>query len=598
MTSNAQREDGEVSRAGPAASAGERVPTPETESLAELRSLLLGTELSRIEEACGRIDQPERFAGAVGAVLPRAVAGRGSDDEELTEALQPTVEGALRESVRRNPHVLVDALFPVMGPAIRRAVAAALSEMIQSLNRTLEHSFSIRGLKWRIEAFRTGKSFAEVVLLNSLVYRVEQVFLIHTETGLLLQHVVAPSIQAPDGELVSGMLTAIQDFVGDSLGTSGDEALDAVRVGALTIWIERGSRATLAGVIRGEAPAELRREFLDALDAIHGEHAEGLASFAGDAAPFDRCRPRLEECFQAHYAQEEARPSPALLAVGGILAALLLVWMGSAAWERWKWSDYLERLRGEPGIVVTETGTRGGRFYVAGLQDPLATDPATLLEPSGLDRDDVEGRWDYYFSFEPAFAVERARTLLAPPDDKVSMRMDGRTLVVAGEAPTAWIVEARRLARVVPGVTALDDSALIDADLVASTRSLESLVVRFDTNTDRFSAGQEAELEALVDLVGRINETARRLGVVARYEVTGRADNTGSEATNARLSEERAQRIAAYLAERGLDSTGVVAQGVGTAAPLRQENSPEDAAFNRSVTIRVAVDRSGARQPR
>ena len=36
---------------------------------------------------------------------------------------------------------------------------------------------------------RTGRSFAEVVMLRSLVYRVEQIFLIHRETSLSLLHV-------------------------------------------------------------------------------------------------------------------------------------------------------------------------------------------------------------------------------------------------------------------------------------------------------------------------------------------------------------------------------------------------------------------------
>ncbi|NJM53355.1 MAG: hypothetical protein HC846_08145 [Blastocatellia bacterium] len=55
--------------------------------------------------------------------------------------------------------------------------------MVQSLNQSLEHSISPKGLRWRIEAWQTGKSFAEVVMLNSLIYRVEEVFLIHRETG-------------------------------------------------------------------------------------------------------------------------------------------------------------------------------------------------------------------------------------------------------------------------------------------------------------------------------------------------------------------------------------------------------------------------------
>jgi OOP family OmpA-OmpF porin len=589
MTSNAQREDGEVSRASP----GEQHATSDTDAFAELRSLLIGEELASLDDLRGRLEEADRFAGAVGSVLPRAVDGRGLNDEELTRALQPTVEGAQRESVRRDPQVLVDALFPVMGPAIRRAVAAALGEMVQSLNRSLEHSISLRGLKWRIEAARTGKSFAEVVLLHSLVYRVEQIFLIHTETGLLLQHVVAASIEAPDGELVSGMLTAIQDFVRDGLGASKDDSLELFRVGPLTVMIERGPNATLAGAIRGEPPAELRQVFQEALGDIHAEHASELVAFEGDAAPYERCRPRLEECFQAHYEAEESKPSPALLVVAGGLALLILAWGGYVAWNRWKWSEYLERLRNEPGIVVTETGTRNGKFYVAGLRDPLAkNDPKAMLDASGFDEDDVEGQWRYFLSFEPAFVVERARAVLAPPNDTIALELEGSTLVVRGEAPTSWIVEARRLARVVPGVDAVDDRNLIDTDLVALKRELESIVLRFETNTDQFSPGQDAALEAIVNAVRRVNEASSRLGVVPTYEVTGRADRTGTDATNARLSEERARKLAAYLAERGIDSSGFRAQGVGTASPLREETSPEDAAFNRSVTVRVAIDRT------
>ena len=63
--------------------------------------------------------------------------------------------------------------------------------MLESLNTTLEHSLSWRSLRWRLDARRTGKSFAEIVLLNTLVYRVEQVFLIHRPSGLLLQHLTA-----------------------------------------------------------------------------------------------------------------------------------------------------------------------------------------------------------------------------------------------------------------------------------------------------------------------------------------------------------------------------------------------------------------------
>ena len=96
-----------------------------------------------------------------------------------------------------------------------------IRDRAESINQTLERRLSFESLKWRIEGWRTGRDFGEIVLTRSLGYRVEQVFLVHRETGLLLQH-VARSDEVLDSDMVSGMLTAIQDFVRDSFGGKGD----------------------------------------------------------------------------------------------------------------------------------------------------------------------------------------------------------------------------------------------------------------------------------------------------------------------------------------------------------------------------------------
>ncbi len=234
--------------------------------LNELRNILFPerAEFNSLQE---KFDNPELLAENVSRILPDAVRLRSSRDEDLTRALSPAVEKSLRMSVQRNPRPIVDAIFPIMGPAIRRAISAAITGLIQSLNQTLEYSLSIRGLKWRWEAIRTGKPFAEIVLLHSLLYRVEQVFFIHRESGLLLQHVSAIPSQSAD--LISGMLTAIQDFVRDSFQVRETETLETMTVGDLNVWIEQSPHAILAAVIRGNAPQELRATFQSTLEQIH-----------------------------------------------------------------------------------------------------------------------------------------------------------------------------------------------------------------------------------------------------------------------------------------------------------------------------------------
>ena len=89
--------------------------------------------------------------------------------------------------------MLATSLFPIIGEAVRKAVAHALQGMFDSLNLMLDRGLSLESWRWRFEAWRTGRSFGEVALTRSLNYRVEQVFLIHRETGLLLRHVAFES---------------------------------------------------------------------------------------------------------------------------------------------------------------------------------------------------------------------------------------------------------------------------------------------------------------------------------------------------------------------------------------------------------------------
>ena len=71
------------------------------------------------------------------------------------------------------------------------AFPVVLFSMLETINRTIEQRLSPQSVQWRIEAWRTGLPFSQVVMRHTLHYRVEQVFLIDEETGLPLQHIVA-----------------------------------------------------------------------------------------------------------------------------------------------------------------------------------------------------------------------------------------------------------------------------------------------------------------------------------------------------------------------------------------------------------------------
>lgn len=376
-------------------------PTSEEEALSELRSLLFGADLQQ------RIDKIKLLAEDVSSVLPEAVILRTMQDEQLSKAMVPTVEQAIQFSVKQDLDVLSDALFPVIGPATRKAVATALKTLTESLNQTLDNSLSPQSFKWRLEALQTGKSFAEVVLLRTLVYRVEQVFLIHKKTSLVLQHVVAPLVAAQDADLVSAMLSAIQSFVQDSFNVSHQDALDTLEFGELTIWIEQGPQAILAGVIRGNAPHELRLVFQSAIEKIHKEFRLSLISFQGDDAPFESSKQYLEDCLQAQYQTKKDNPSPILGILLGTILCSFGIWSFFSIKENLRWANFLEKLNSQPGIVVVKAEKHHGKYFISGLRDSLAVDPVTLMQEAKLNPKSVISNWESYISTDSKFTTAR-----------------------------------------------------------------------------------------------------------------------------------------------------------------------------------------------
>jgi OOP family OmpA-OmpF porin len=561
-------------------------------SLDALRHILLDRELQVLARLRTTIEDPERLAAAVGEVLSLAVLRATARDGRLGEVLAPTVERAAQSSIRKDPRTFINILYPLMGPTIRKSIAEAFDSTIQSLNQALKHSFSWRGILWRIQALRAGTTFADVVLRHTLVYRVEHLFLIHKESGLLIRHEAADDAASEDPQLVSGMLAAIQDFVRDSFGRSGDAGLDALRLGDQVLWCEQGAFAFLAAVMRGTPPETLHTTLRDALTSIHDEWRDALTDFAGDDAAFAGVGDRLRTCLQAQAQPRERRLSPLLWLVPLLLVAFAGHWLYEQRSHRQRFDRYVERLEAEPGIVVTGVGKRGGVWQVTGMRDPLSAEPTTLLAAAELEPTEVEGHWQPYLALDPALALRRFETSLVPPPT-VSLVLDDAVVRAHGSAPHHWIERARALVRTLPpGSPALDLSTLEDPEMAEYERvrnAVQSHVIYFDHNVPKPAGDQETEMDALADDLRELERVAHQMRVTARVTVAGHADSTGKDTPNLALSLGRAEVVRSMLKARGVDPDLLSVRGAGPLEPLKPEATDEDRSVNRRVSFTVGI---------
>ncbi len=611
----------------------------------ELRRLLLGPELDKLEQLRNRLETPESFSSEVGEVLPRAmIKSTEQHREELSQAMIPTVEEIVRQSVKKDINRFADALFPVIGPAIRKSITETLRQMLQSLNRALELSLSWQGIRWRIESMRTGIPFAQIALLHALVYRVEQVFLIHRGTGLLLCHRGREDVEQQDPDLVSSMLSAINDFVADSFSEPGGGRLDRVEAGELSVWIEPGPDAVLALAIRGEAPNSLRTTMQVTLERIQVHLAEPLAEFSGDTSAFADQAELLDDCLQAQYASPSRGWSPrsviALLLLLGLLVAGV-----TAYWQTHLLrADTIALVRAEPGYIVTRTEVRDGLLVIEGLRDPLARDPGLLLETAPLASAEVTLQLEPYQSLSDQFVAQRSARILQPPqsveldlqqgrlllsgvadldwrrevdarlpllagvesieDDGLRIRftaellkppptasltLEEGVLYVEGSAPQDWIAGLATTIDSYPEIEAVDTRALVnltEVELLRDIAALEKEVVLFDVAAS-FDF-ESIDTPRIAGLAKRIIDAAQALSLEVQIIVRGFSDSIGSFDDNRFLSIERADFVAQAMFNTGISPRHVSIKGLE--APVRAELTEAERRYNRRVGFEVIVE--------
>lgn len=443
----------------------DKSPDDKKAALEELKHLLLGDEQQSIQEIRHHVFDKKQRSEDIAEVLSDSVTSASKDPEELSSSMSTVIHSSISKLVKKNPQDFADALFPVMGPAIRKSINETLKSFTQSLNYMLEQNTSRQGLKWRIESMRTGVPYAELVLKHTLVYRVDEVFLIQPGSGLLMGYAAHPEAVTEDSDAVSAMLSAIQDFVRDSFAEDKRSGLETVELGEHTLWVVDGPQAILACAIRGIAPLTLRAKLQATLEAIHVNYDDQLESFDGDRNGMELIDESIAACLQEQRAtgspEEEKKSalSPPLI----FILLFIIIISSFFIWRSIDYSNRLDRLKMEldtrQGIILYESNEVDDQLQLKLLVDPLADSVDELSQQYKFDADDLTFTKTAYQSLEPEILLRRVIQLLNPPETATITSADN-TLFISGVAPSEWIDESKVLLRSVTAFSAIDTNEL------------------------------------------------------------------------------------------------------------------------------------------
>jgi hypothetical protein len=245
--------------------------------------------------------------------------------DEMAEALGPVMGEAIRVQIRDSRKDMVEALYPVIGETVQKAVGEFARELQRNIDSRLRSTFGPQGFLRTLTARLRGVSPSRLALRDALPFAIKQIFLIQHHSGLLLAH--HSDTDTIDSDLISGMLTAIRDFVRDSFGNgSHEEELDEVQYGENRIIIQSGRAAYLAVVITGVEPEGFHARLKSFVSELHVRYEKTLLNFNGDPTTLPNLRPKITRLIE-ETTRDEPHPMQMSRAMkaGMFMAAIVVV---------------------------------------------------------------------------------------------------------------------------------------------------------------------------------------------------------------------------------------------------------------------------------
>lgn len=191
-------------------------------------------------------------------------------DADLREALQPSIELALRRVFYADENGIDTRLEPMLRSTIRRALAE-----YSPLTRPFEAPGPLDRMLWRLQALFTSRTYEDIVFDKTRRFQVEEVFLLDRRTLALISFASCDPARHASARRVDGTVQRLALRLRDDSGTlSTTFDLNEGR----TAVVREGGCTYLVAVLRGQ-PNELA--FADLEFALRRVE--------------DRFRPRLED---------------------------------------------------------------------------------------------------------------------------------------------------------------------------------------------------------------------------------------------------------------------------------------------------------------
>ncbi len=208
-------------------------------------------------------------------------------DEDLSEALAPLMQAAVRKAVYESERGNLDAFLE---PMLRATVRRALAEYSPA-SRPFQAPGFVDRTVWRMQALFSSRSFEDVLFDKTHRFQVEEVFLLDAETLALVSFASCDPARHSAAKRIEGSAQRIALQLRDE---KGDIRRTFERSDGRNVICEVGRQMLLVAIVRGRPNELILADLGFSLHRIEDHFRERFAQ-AGSAL-MHALQPFLEDC--------------------------------------------------------------------------------------------------------------------------------------------------------------------------------------------------------------------------------------------------------------------------------------------------------------
>ncbi len=572
----------------------------EDTSFERLKKIILGEEEEKIsqlihdlQELRHKMSDEEALIESLDPVITSLLQRKIIESkDEMAEALGPVMGEAIRHQISEAKDDMVDSLYPIIGKTIRKSVAEAMKNLVDTVNRRIDKALRGGLLFKRIKSIVTGVSEAELIVKEALPFQVQEVLLISRTSGLLIAHTAQiQSGMTVDKDLISGMLTAIQDFVTEAFKSQSEQDLERIQYGDSKILLELGRTSYLAVVVTGIEPDHFRSNVQALNRRIHNRFYKLLRNYDGDSSQLSELTVLLQKFLKQYSIKEDfgATEKPMNL-LPRLLISLLVLFL--VLFSAIRLPGYLKdrKIRHRVENILNTTPGVKAQFTVSRKRIEISGNASSMELPAHIDSmlkaiPAVKGITNRlrYINSRDSILHQIDRKISSFPhlrDVRLHLGVDRDEVIVEGEVRSMAIKrEIGYLISNTPGVrVTINNLSIVQEKIdppLTVAAFLKARMIYFIANSYIFTEDQYKKLDEIADFM--------KSNVNAKWIIKGHSDNHTDEFNTFELSKRRIQAVFDYLIFKGVPENKIETQPLGDTMPLATAATDSSRAVNRRV---------------